>query len=80
MNAEKIMELGTVIANKICLTQVYKREGKYSENLRELPFYSEWKGIEQTLKILGINFEYEYNSDVTEITAVILEGARFDCI
>lgn len=47
--------------------------GQY-ENKRECPFYSELTGMEMALKTMGIEFEYTYNADVTEITAVTVNG------
>ena len=32
--------------------------------------------IETALKIMGIEFEYEYNREVTEMTAINAEGIR----
>ena len=45
------------------------------ENRRNCPFYSEWKGMEQALKTMGIDFEYEYDNDIN-IIAVSVMGQR----
>ena len=44
------------------------------ENKRFCPFYSELKGMEMALKTMGIEYEYEYNDDVTKITSVTVQG------
>lgn len=44
-------------------------------NKRECPFYSEWKGMEQALKAMGIDYEYEYNEEI-KIVAVIVSGQK----
>lgn len=44
-------------------------------NKRECPFYSEWKGMEQALKAMGIDYEYEYNENI-QIVAVIVSGQK----
>jgi len=38
----------------------------------------ELRGVIMTLQVLEIEFEFEYNEAVTEYTAVILEGKRFE--
>ena len=62
------------IASKIRIANNYV--GNYS-NKRECPFYSEWKGMEQALKAMGIDYEYEYNEDI-QIVAVIVMGQRVE--
>ena len=61
---------------KASLCNIYKKEGKYKNNFRECPFSSELTGMEQVLKILGIDFEYDFNEDCTEITAITARGIR----
>lgn len=64
------------IVNKISLYKLFKQKYK---NSRECPFYSEWKGIEQTLEMLGIKYEYEFD-DECNIIAVIVEGEKEEII
>ena len=57
---------------KIRLYQCYK--DNYKENKRHCPFYSELVGIEELLKLMGIEFEYTYDLNTLEITAVTLDN------
>lgn len=47
--------------------------GEY-ENKRNCPFYSELRGMEMILKTMEIEFEYTFDLDVKEITAVTVMG------
>ncbi len=46
------------------------------ENKRQCPFHSEWKGMELALKAMGIPYDYEFDDETYEITAVIVAGQR----
>lgn len=35
-------------------------------------------GMIQAAKSLGLNVEFDYDNDVVEITAIIIQGKRFD--
>lgn len=74
MKKETLNEILTVMAIKARLANIYEEEGKYSNNKRQCPFYSELVGMEEVLKIMGIEFEYEFNKEVTEITAIKAKG------
>ncbi len=63
------------LATKIRVTKIALDDERYHLNKRECPFYSEWKGMEQALKTMGIEYEYEYNDEYM-ITAVIVMGQR----
>lgn len=63
-------EIAKVMANKAALVNIAKRDGSYEENIREFPFYSELKGIEQTLNIMGVKYEYDFDETVQFITGV----------
>ena len=65
------------LAKKIKVAKIGLDGERYSLNKRECPFYSEWKGMEQALKTLGIDYEYEY-SDEYMITAVTVMGQRVE--
>lgn len=69
---EMIKAMSEKIAAKIRIANLYIEN--YS-NKRECPFYSEWKGMEQALKTMGIEYEYEYNEEC-QIIAVIVKGQR----
>lgn len=47
------------------------------ENKRNCPFFSELKGMEQALVTMGIEYEYEYDSDY-KIAAVIVMGEKVE--
>ena len=65
------------LANKIKVAKIGLDNERYHLNKRECPFYSEWKGMEQALKTLGIDYEYEYNDEYM-ITAVTVMGQRVE--
>lgn len=66
-------EIAETMATKAALVNMARREGTY-KNMRECPFYSELYGMYQTLKIMGVEVDYNYNAEVTEITAVTVDG------
>ena len=73
MNRSKLFEILDTMATKasICNDErpnYIDENGK--TNFRTFPLYSELNGMELTLKIMGIEFEYEFNEDVTRITAI----------
>lgn len=70
MNKQILEEILKSMAIKASLANIYKDEEEYKNNMRKCPFYSELAGMEHTLKIMGIEFEYEYNKEVTKITAI----------
>lgn len=57
------------IASKIRIANIFV--DNYS-NKRECPFYSEWKGMEQALKAMGIDYEYEYNEDIQVVAVIVM--------
>ena len=75
MTTSTIKELLEVMACKVRLLEIFKDQ--YKENVRECPFKSELVGMEETLKILGIEFEYEFNN-VYEITAITAQGIKVE--
>ena len=77
MSKAKMTEVLEVMANKAAISNIAKEEGTY-KNMRECPFYSELNGMEMMLKIMGIEFEYEFNDDVTKITAISAQGIRVE--
>ena len=76
MTTSTIKELLNAMACKVRLLEIYKDQ--YKENVRECPFKSELVGMEETLKILGIEFEYEFNKEVTKITAIKAQGVTVE--
>lgn len=77
MTNNKLYEILETMANKASIANIHKAEGSY-KNMRECPIYSELNGMEQMLKIMGIDFEYEFNEDVTRMTAIKARGMRVE--
>lgn len=75
MTNTKLYEILETMANKASIANIVKAEGQY-KNMRECPIYSELHGMEQMLKIMGIEFEYEFNDDVTKMMAIKARGMR----
>lgn len=69
-------EIAKRLAIKTALANTFADQ--YPNNCRENPFYSEREGIEEMLKMLGIEFEYEWDETVTNITAVTVMGERVE--
>ncbi len=73
MNKSTLYEILDTMATKasICNDERPNYIGENRKtNFRKFPIFSELKGMELTLKIMGVEFEYEYNEDVTKITAI----------
>ena len=69
MKNEKLYEILESMAIKASIANMAKADGTY-KNMRECPAYSELVGMEHILKIMGIDFEFEFNEDVTRMTAI----------
>ena len=69
-------EILETMAIHASICNIQRKEGTYKNNFRECPFWSELKGMEMTLKIMGIDFEYEFNRDSTLMTAIKAQGIR----
>lgn len=78
MTKKALKEILETLANKIALENIYKREGRYEKNFRECPFHSEAYGMTETLKILGIRVDYEYDEEVKYIKAISANGIRVE--
>ena len=76
MTNKQLNEILDDMAVKASLCNMYKKEGRYKNNFRECPFSSELTGMEHVLKILGIELEYDFNEDCTEILAITARGIR----
>ena len=70
MRKEKLYELLLTMAKKAALCNQVREEGAYKDHFRQFPIFSELKGMETALKILGVDWDFEYNADSTKITAV----------
>lgn len=75
---EMIKNIGELAIAKMAVINRYVKEGKYKNNMRECPTYSELYGILQTLKCMGFDWDVEYNKiDLDEMVAIIIDGERF---
>ena len=72
MKQNNMTVIAETMANLVAVTRNFSEQ---YENIRECPFYSELKGMERMLKMLGIEFEYEYDASYT-ITAVMVDGCK----
>lgn len=55
---------------KAACVNMVKRDGEFADNIRKCPVFSELKGMEHTLKLMGIDFEYDYDDTVQYITGI----------
>lgn len=78
MTHEQIKAIAEVMANKASIVNFTRDDEEWKGNIRKHPIYSELKGMELTFKILGIEFDYEFNADVTKTTALIVDGEIFE--
>lgn len=73
---EMIHQIGMVMINKAEIVKFTKNDEEFKNNIRFNPIYSELKGMEQTLKLMGIEFEYEFD-DNYDVVALTIAGQRF---
>lgn len=78
MTTEMINNIGDRLVAKMRVVNLYKKKGEYAGNFRKCPFYSEFVGMTQMLKTLGIDFDIDWDANVTQMTAVTVMGKRFD--
>lgn len=71
MTNKVIKEIAETMMVKVRCFNLYKEN--YKNNKRQCPFYSELVGMEQMLKIMGIEFEYTFDLETFEITAITIE-------
>ena len=72
---EMMRAMAKAMAAKIRIARIYVEN---YENKRHCPFYSEWKGMELALRTMGINYDYEFDDETYEITAVIVMNQRVE--
>lgn len=80
---EMLNNLAECMAIKIRIINVYNKgwatdERRFTEHRPANKFDHELTGMTHALKAMGIPFEFEYDADVVEITAVIIMGIRYD--
>lgn len=80
---EMINNIGERLIHKmrvinICTREFANDERRFSEPRKLNKFDHEFRGMLDILKTMGIEFEIEYNDDVTEMTAITIMGQRFE--
>lgn len=75
---EMINNIGESMVTKMRIINSEKRDGRYANNFRKFPIYSEWVGMTQLLKAMEMDFEIDYDETVTYMTAITIMGIRFD--
>lgn len=81
MNTEMNKTMAETMARKIRLYKCFRDDEDFKNNQRYCPSYSEFKGLEQACKILGIEFSYEFSGPENnyDIIAVIVGEYRVEC-
>ena len=75
---EMITKIAERMITKMRIINSEKKDGRYAANLRKFPIYSEFVGMTQLLKTMDIDFEIEYDETVTDMTAIVIMGKRFE--
>lgn len=70
LSTATIHEILKSMAAKAALVNMVKRDGQYADNIRECPWHSELYGMEHTLKLMGIDFDFYYDETVQYITGI----------
>ena len=77
---EMIKNIGERMTTKARLVNDFMAswlEGNEEGNLRRNPFYSEFQGMCQLLKAMDIDFNIEYDNEVTSMAAITIMGKTF---
>lgn len=65
------------IINRYC-REWAKDERRFNESRPCNKFDHELRGMTQAMKAMDIEFEFEYDAEVVEITAITIMGARYE--
>lgn len=52
--------------------------GRMDAPLRTNPHYSEFRGMLDMVKTMGLNHEVTFNADTTRMVAITIDGKRFE--
>lgn len=66
---QMIENLGNRMVRKMAVVNIYGIKGN--------KFAIELKGMCQALDALGIDYEFDFNEEVTQYTAITIDGKRF---
>ena len=77
---EMIKKIGESLVIKMRVVNMVRRNNEYifDNNIRTNPFFSEFVGMTQMLKAMDIEYDIDYNEDVTQMTAITIMGTRFE--
>lgn len=75
---EMITKIAERMITKMRIINTEVKDGRYANNMRKFPIYSEFIGMTQLLKTMDIDFEIEYDETVTDMTAIVIMGKRFE--
>lgn len=80
---EMIKNIGNaiVVRMRVCnisMREWYEGEKRFTESRPLNRFDFELSGMLQALKHMGIEYEVDYNEDVTQYTSVTIMGTRFE--
>ena len=75
---EMITKIAESMTTKMRIINSEIKDGRYTNNLRKFPIYSEFVGMTQLLKTMDIDFEIEYDETVTDMIAIVIMGKRFE--
>lgn len=75
---EMFSNIGERLVIKARVVNLAKRENEYSKNFRECPVYSEFVGMIEMLKTMQIDYDIDWNYDVTQMTSITVMGKKFE--
>lgn len=74
-----INRLGEMSVHKMRIINRIRKNKGYEDNLRKCPWYSEFCGMCQTLRCMGMDVEIDWcPDDVYTMSAITIMGIRFD--
>lgn len=79
--SEMINNIGNRLVTKArCVNHVLEEwySGKMSSPLRCNPHYSEFRGMLELVKTMGIDYAVIYSDDTTTMTAIEIQGKMFE--
>lgn len=77
---EMIKKIGERLVIQMRVVNMVRRNNEYifDNNIRTNPYHSEFAGMTQLLKAMDIEYEIDWNEDVTQMTAITIMGTRFE--
>lgn len=75
---EMINKIGDRLVVKMRVVNIYRNREEYAHNIRTCPFYSEFRGMIEMIKTMGIDHQIEFSADLSQMTAIVLNGKKFE--